>query len=184
MLVREVKRLLPFFGPLVLLLFLGLRLYDRSSVKLPTFGGASKDASSALKTTTPAQVPAPAPALGGPAKKPAEDAKQGAQPAGHADEKYREIFSVSTSDKKYFPVVFDRQHAINPNAIPHPTLNDTWIIVSQLQRSEVENTVWYAELICNAVFEKDKLSCIDPPFILPLSKTPVSIRCLASKWRI
>jgi hypothetical protein len=159
MLVRELKRLLPFFGPLLVLLFIAVRLYDKTLVPLPSFGDAAqKDSSSESK--------APA--------NPANPLKNGVHPAGYVEGAYRDLFSLSTPDKKYFPIVFDRKQSINPNAIPHPFLDNTWIIVSQQQRSDLEKTVWFAELICNAVFKNNgELACVEPPMILPISKTPV-----------
>lgn len=162
MLVRELKRLLPFFGPLLVLLFIAVRLYDKALVPLPSFGDAApKDSSSESKA---------------PAKpaKPANPPKDGVHPAGYVEGAYQDLFSLSTPDKKYFKIVFDRKRSINPNAIPHPFLENTWIIVSQQQRSDLEKTVWFAELICNAVFKNNgELGCVEPPMILPISKTPV-----------
>jgi hypothetical protein len=163
MLVREVRRSLPFFVPLLVLVFIALRTYDRTLVQLPSFGDVGPKDSAGGESKAPAK-----------AADPAKDPKKDVHRSGYVPGTYQDLFSASTSNKKYFPVVFDRQHSINPNAIPHPTLNDTWIIVSQLQRSEVENTVWFAELVCNAVFkESGELACVDPPFILPISTTPV-----------
>lgn len=86
----------------------------------------------------------------------------------------REIFSVSTSDKKYFKIDFHPFSAINPNAIPHPHLANTWIIVAQLKHNFVKEAVWFAELSCAATFSQGgTLSCIDPPLILSIGKTPV-----------
>jgi hypothetical protein len=42
---------------------------------------------------------------------------------------------------------FRRVEAINPNVIPHPSLADTWIIVAQKQRSDLENSVFFSELV-------------------------------------
>ena len=62
---------------------------------------------------------------------------------------------------------------MNPNIIPHPTLPSTWIIVAQQQRSDVNNTVWFSELACNAQFKNDgTLACVKPPTILPIAATP------------
>jgi hypothetical protein len=59
------------------------------------------------------------------------------------------------------------QPAMNPNIIPHPFLEDTWILVAQLrQKSHV-----FAELVCNARFEADILKCIDSPSKLPVAPT-------------
>ena len=87
------------------------------------------------------------------------------------DEVHREVFSVSTTDKKYFLIEFGDQEAMNPNIIPHPVLNDTWIIVAQQQKSSVKTSVWFAELVCNAVFKNGRLGCVNPPMILPIAAT-------------
>jgi hypothetical protein len=159
MLVRELRRLLPFLVPLLVIVFLALRLYDGSLVPLPSFNNPP---------------PARDPVDESPAsERPQHQILNGHPVAGYAEGAYREIFSVSTADKKFFPIEFDRQRSINPNVIPHPFLDNTWIIVSQLQRSSVKKTVWFAELVCNAVFKNGALSCVDPPMILPISKTPV-----------
>jgi hypothetical protein len=86
-------------------------------------------------------------------------------------EVHREVFSVSTMDKKYFLIEFGEQEAMNPNIIPHPVLNDTWIIVAQQQKSSVKTSVWFAELVCNAVFKNGRLGCVNPPMILPIAAT-------------
>jgi hypothetical protein len=49
------------------------------------------------------------------------------------NETHHQIYSVSMPDKKYFRLDFHDYDAINPNIIPHPHLNDTWIMVGQLQ---------------------------------------------------
>ena len=86
-------------------------------------------------------------------------------------ETHVEIFSVSTKDKKYFLIEFGNEAAINPSIVPHPALQDTWIIVAQQRRSLVASSVWYAELVCDAKFVKGKLACIGPPRILPIAVT-------------
>lgn len=84
---------------------------------------------------------------------------------------HRIVYSVSTADKKYFAIEFDQEEAINPNIIPHPIFKNTWIIAAQLQRSDVKNSVWFAELVCNAVFKDGKLACVKPPMMLPIAAT-------------
>lgn len=94
---------------------------------------------------------------------------------------HREVFSVSTQNRKYFTIDFGPHYkAINPSIIPHPTLNDIWIVVAQRIRSG-SNSVFNVELVCDAVFvegEEDDtktkntiLRCIDPPLILPIAGT-------------
>ncbi len=82
-----------------------------------------------------------------------------------------EVFSVSTKSGKYFSIDFGAEDAINPSIIPHPTHPETWIIVAQLQRSTINNSVWFAELVCDAKFKKGKLACIKSPKILPIAAT-------------
>lgn len=82
-----------------------------------------------------------------------------------------EIFSQTRKDGRYLRLNFGDYQAINPNIIPHPQLEDIWIIVAQKQRSNVQNTVWFAELACNAVFRDDILVCIESPLILPIAAT-------------
>lgn len=87
------------------------------------------------------------------------------------DVPYRELSSVSTADGRYFHIEFGGYTTLNPNIIPHPVLNDTWIIIAQLHKSSVINTVWNAELVCNAVFQEGMLACLEPPLILPIAAT-------------
>lgn len=159
MLARELRRLLPILGPAVILIFIIAKLYDNSVVLLPSIKGlSSKDSSTELQEseTSPNHVGHPI--------------------AGYTKGAYREIFSVSTSDKKYFKIEFQPHRGINPNAVPHPTLENTWILVAQRDDNSIKNSVWFAELYCNAVFKDGALSCIDPPFILPIGRTLVSIK--------
>lgn len=84
---------------------------------------------------------------------------------------HHEVFSQSSQDGKYLTINFGDYGAINPNIIPHPQLEDTWILVAQQQRSDISNTVWFAELACNAVFENGILHCVKSPLILPIAAT-------------
>ncbi|KAH8591632.1 hypothetical protein B0O99DRAFT_631895 [Bisporella sp. PMI_857] len=87
---------------------------------------------------------------------------------------HHEIFSVSSPSKHYFKIDFAdaRLKAINPNIIPHPYHNDTWIVVAQHHKQDhIPNSVWFAELVCNAVFEKGVLKCVSPTQILPIAAT-------------
>jgi hypothetical protein len=81
------------------------------------------------------------------------------------------LSSVTTKDKKYFPIEFGSRKAINPNIIPHPSLEDTWIIIAMQEQSDMKNSIFFAELVCNARFVNDKLSCIEPPLLMPIAAT-------------
>jgi hypothetical protein len=86
-------------------------------------------------------------------------------------ETHVQLFSSATKTGKYFPIDFGSRKASNPNIIPHPSLDDTWIIIAVQEKSSLKGSVWFAELVCNAVFEDDKLVCVDPPLIMPVAAT-------------
>jgi hypothetical protein len=63
---------------------------------------------------------------------------------------------LSTRDKKYFPIDFGKEKGLNSSIIPHPLMDDTWIIVAQ-QNSDDESSLLFSELVCNAEFENGRL---------------------------
>ncbi|KAK3643253.1 hypothetical protein LTR22_015720 [Elasticomyces elasticus] len=81
---------------------------------------------------------------------------------------YREIFSLTTRDRKFFPIFFAGDDAYNPNIIPHPTRHDLWIVVAQHEQSKEQISV-SGELVCEAGFLDGVLVCTDAPTILPIS---------------
>ncbi|EKD15318.1 uncharacterized protein L3040_001685 [Drepanopeziza brunnea f. sp. 'multigermtubi'] len=87
--------------------------------------------------------------------------------------KHTVLRSVSTPDGRYFDVKFgDHNGSANVNFVPHPHWNDTWVIVAQKPKSKIPQTVWFAEIVCNAQFTAARvLSCIEPPGILPVTAT-------------
>ena len=163
MLARGFRRLIPFLLPLPILIFLLWSFYAENSIVLPFLGNRWPGSTSPKNADTQHQQQLP-------------DETLPAPNAGHdtsdVHEAHHEVFSVSTADRKYFPIRFGKLEAINPNIIPHPTLNDTWIIVAQKQRSTVEKTIWFAELVCNAAFKNGALECADSPMNLPIAATP------------
>ncbi|KAM5354083.1 hypothetical protein ACJ41O_000733 [Fusarium nematophilum] len=86
-----------------------------------------------------------------------------------AGDTHQVVFSVSTKDKKYFSIDFGEFHAMNPNILPHPTLDDTWIVVAQWRIED--ESLWFAELVCNAAFQDGLLRCLHPPTTLPIAAT-------------
>lgn len=159
MLLPGQIRFVPLVGLLVLIFFaiFALKLSNKTSPKVASSGGS------------PVSIDKP-----GATQKSKEGEK--ILPPGplYVKGAYNEIYSLSTADKKYFPIKFGLWEAINPNAIPHPSLENTWIIVAQKKTSNVDKTVFFTELVCNAVFKKDELVCVDSPLILPIGITPVS----------
>jgi hypothetical protein len=60
---------------------------------------------------------------------------------------------------------------MNPNIIPHPLQDKTWVIVAQHRRNPDEPGVAASELVCNAVFVDDVLQCAGSPSTLPIAPT-------------
>jgi hypothetical protein len=80
---------------------------------------------------------------------------------------YRELFSLTTIDRKYIPIYFSGDEGYNPNIIPHPTKHDMWIVVAQHEQSKEEIKV-SGELVCVAGFLNGVLVCAEAPTILPI----------------
>ncbi|KAI6711712.1 hypothetical protein PZA11_006327 [Diplocarpon coronariae] len=80
--------------------------------------------------------------------------------------------SLSTPDHRYFPLRFGgHPKFLNPNILPHPSFNDTWIIVAQRGASPLPSSIWFSELVCNAQFRSGALACVEVPAILPIPAT-------------
>lgn len=84
---------------------------------------------------------------------------------------HREIYSNSTADGKYFLVDFSPWRAYNPNFVPHPFKNDTWITVAQTHKTQQENQIWFTQLVCEAKLQKGKMTCTHPPLTVPIPPT-------------
>lgn len=87
--------------------------------------------------------------------------------SGKSPQTHDVVRSSSTSDGRYFSINMGGQPAMNPNIIPHPFLEDTWILVAQLR----QQTQHFAELVCNAKFEEGVMKCISGPSKLPIAPT-------------
>lgn len=146
MIVRDLKRLALVVGPLLILLLLSASLWHTQTDLLRSSFGALLG-----KTPNAAE----------------SDARAGRKNATH-----NELFSLSTSDKKYFEIRFGR-HVFNPNVIPHPGQNNTWFIMGQ-KWTDPEPKRWdptFEELGCNAQFINGVLMCIDYVRPVPIQPT-------------
>ena len=83
-----------------------------------------------------------------------------------------EVFSSTTKTKKYLPIDFAGAKVMNPNIIPHPTLDQTWVIVSQKIEEGDGPRIEFQELYCTAVIVNDVLHCDSAPRVLPVEPTP------------
>lgn len=145
MLVRDARRALLYIGPaIVLLVFFASFL--RGSV-------------------SPGQVFS---------HKPTPDALP-AKPKYHlepAPSTHNELFSLSTPDKRHFLISFGpgQDGAINPNILPHPTIDDTFAIVAQ---EVARGDATFHEIACYASFNPNGtvLACNDAAYALPIAAT-------------
>ncbi len=158
MLLKGFTRVVVIVGPVLLLLFLFVVSAFRDVAELP----ASK---------TPWNWNPSAPATESQARRQHQDRLDLATDDQQLAETHIQLFSTSTKNGRYFPIDFGSHEAINPNIIPHPSLDDTWIVVAMQQKSSLKNSVFFAELVCNAAFKNDKLACIEPPLIMPIAAT-------------
>ncbi|KAJ3523982.1 hypothetical protein NM208_g12236 [Fusarium decemcellulare] len=186
MLVRDSRRLILFVAPTLLLVIFAIRLYCNQSVfpenvkawvppRLSKAFGKGEEPVYANETLS-GDVPdaQTTPVSGAIEAAPQEDdqSDDALIPQG-ADSTHQEVFSVSTKDRKYFPIEFgDGFRALNPNIIPHPILEETWIIVAQWRHDDgEESSPWFTELVCNAAFQDGALRCLQSPMNLPVAAT-------------
>lgn len=80
---------------------------------------------------------------------------------------YREIFSLSTKNRKYTPIYTGALNIYNPNIIPHPTQHDLWIVVAQHGQSARQASI-SEQLVCSAGFLDDFMVCTADPTVLPV----------------
>lgn len=81
---------------------------------------------------------------------------------------HRQIFSLTTRDRKYFSIFFGGETAYNPNIVPHPTKHDMWIVVAQHEQNN-ENVATSEQLTCTAGFLNGVLVCDAEPSAAPIS---------------
>ncbi|KAL7787382.1 hypothetical protein V8C37DRAFT_267080 [Trichoderma ceciliae] len=178
MFVRDVRRLLLFAVPILILLYTAISLY-RQSPTVPSkvnewiqpvidkfkSGQGKQNAGLTHEQEEEAIL-----GFGRPGALDKTPLKDHVPPDTQVS--HQEIFSASTADKKYFSIDFAGNHnGMNPNIIPHPTLQDTWIVVAQLTRGVDQQNVHFTELTCNAVFQDNVLRCLQPPTALPVVPT-------------
>ncbi|KAI0879890.1 uncharacterized protein GGS22DRAFT_102809 [Annulohypoxylon maeteangense] len=86
---------------------------------------------------------------------------------------HTELFSASTPDGKYFKINFGDKVAINPNIVPHPLLDNVWVIVANHYDLDDAIPTHFVELVCDAAFNEGgtELGCLFPPIPLPIVAT-------------
>lgn len=93
-------------------------------------------------------------------------------------DKYTLVSSKMTPDGKWFPIDFGDYGSYNPNLIPHPWKNDTWVMIAQGSQApgDVQGAVYSLELVCDATYTNGKMKCLRSPTTLPIAST-VSDHC-------
>ncbi|KAL6921537.1 hypothetical protein ACHAPO_004770 [Fusarium lateritium] len=175
MLIRDSRKLLLFVVPVLLFIIAALKLY------LPPAGFQDWVPSQLKKSSKTEEVLSDQESTHVSDSQPTpevetEPAQQDDSPFGKGvipqdiSSTHNELFSLSTKDKRFFEIKFEGFTALNPNIIPHPTLDNTWIVVAQWLQ-EGGNSLWFAELVCNSAFKDDVLTCITHAVTLPVTPT-------------
>lgn len=86
---------------------------------------------------------------------------------------YRELFSLTTRDRKFYPIHMDGIGVYNPSLIPHPTMSDEWIaLVSHPGPDEA------VALYCSVGNLNDVLVCSSTPKKLTPPRSLKSEKCV------
>lgn len=83
---------------------------------------------------------------------------------------HRQVYSLTTADRKFWPIHFGDILAYNPNILPHPTRHNRWIVIAQQEMSRVQKTVLH-ELTCTLEFVGTAFVCTAPPTVLPVQSS-------------
>ncbi|EME38744.1 hypothetical protein DOTSEDRAFT_75479 [Dothistroma septosporum NZE10] len=86
---------------------------------------------------------------------------------------YRELFSLTTRDRKYYPIHMDGIGVYNPSLIPHPTKADQWVVIAShpgMGESEA--------LYCALGNLNDVLVCSSAPQKMTPAKSIKSEKCV------
>lgn len=173
MLVSDSRRLALIVGPLVTFLYIALRLfYQKSSLTPGLDGWVGNTLDQAGEGNFSHSSPEQAKGIPQPSSTPStqEDSTVGLQDVSPFAT-HNEIFSISTPDQKFFYLRFGDRRAMNPNILPHPLVEDRWIIVAQQYKLPSDQKNLFLELFCSAKFRQDTLECTDPPAVLPIAAT-------------
>ncbi|KAG9700497.1 hypothetical protein KCU95_g2045, partial [Aureobasidium melanogenum] len=85
---------------------------------------------------------------------------------------YHEIFSLTTTDRKFSPIFTGGTPIYNPNVIPHPTDHTLWIMIAQHEQSGEQISV-SQEMTCNVGLLNDVMVCTAEPTVIPIEPSIV-----------
>ncbi|QIW94841.1 hypothetical protein AMS68_000359 [Peltaster fructicola] len=93
------------------------------------------------------------------------------------------ITSKMTSHKKFMKIDWLGDHeGYNPSLIPHPSKENTWIVIAQRDKHNDDNTHHSQELLCEATFVDDMIRCTRSPLMLPIASTTSNYCDEAMGW--
>ncbi|KAK4225171.1 hypothetical protein QBC38DRAFT_270093 [Podospora fimiseda] len=163
MLVKDFRRLVLILGPVVVLSILSIGLWQAKSEYL--LGQYNQ-----LRGKPSSPPPEPA--------KPEQKNNLGSIERPNPlppPSKWKEIFSLTTPNKTFFEIRFGDVPVFNPNILPHPTEDDTWIIMGQkwVSHEDIALGLIAYEMGCKARFtvNGEELKCIEDPEPLPIKPT-------------
>ncbi|KAK3057509.1 hypothetical protein LTR09_001693 [Extremus antarcticus] len=73
---------------------------------------------------------------------------------------YRELFSLTTRDRRYIPLFVEGAGTYGPNVVPHPTKFDMWIVLAQRLQVSTKSTM-HEQIVCTAGFLNGVFICGD-----------------------
>jgi len=80
---------------------------------------------------------------------------------------YRELFSLSTVDRKFSSIFTGGTNIYNPNIIPNPSDHNLWIMIAQHEQSGQDVTV-SEEVTCNVGLLDGTMVCTAEPVVIPV----------------
>ncbi|KAK4160407.1 hypothetical protein QBC43DRAFT_347310 [Cladorrhinum sp. PSN259] len=171
MLIKDFRRLALILGPVVLISIISIGLWQAQSEFL-------LDQYNQLRGKPPPPEPK---------KEEQQSSNLGSQNRPNPlppTSTWNEIFSVSNPNKTFFEIRFGDVPVFNPNILPHPTEDDTWIIMGQkwVSHDDIAVGLIAYEVGCKAKFIEHELRCIETPEPFPIEPTAGG-KC-EGKWEI
>jgi len=80
---------------------------------------------------------------------------------------YRELFSLSTTNRRFSSIFTGGVNIYNPNIIPHPIDHNLWIMIAQHEQSGQDISV-SEEMTCNVGLLDGTMVCTAEPTVLPI----------------
>ena len=84
---------------------------------------------------------------------------------------YRELFSLSTVDRKFFKIFHENGSVYDASILPHPSQHNVWIVVAQQQ---IPNS---GHVVCQSGFLNGVLICGEEEVDLPLQHSEIKGLC-------